>query len=167
MSSQTFAPLDITPMWSRVNDELIELVDLVPDDKLDSSPKPELWNFKGILLHVCLGRHLMMEFVVKDGEQSPNVLVEGQTKEGLKEQLPRSWTRMEGFLSDAGLLAREYEALILGESGLLTGHALAFGQREHDIHHRADILHYMRELGLAHEEPDTLARVMRERRGSA
>jgi hypothetical protein len=60
MSSQTFAPLDITPMWSRINDELIELADVMPEDKLDWSPSPELWNTRGILLHIVVGRHGLM-----------------------------------------------------------------------------------------------------------
>jgi len=161
MAATTFPPLDITPIWARVNDELIELLDLAPDDKLDWSPKPELWNLKGILLHVVLGRGLIAAYV-QDGTPVQDALQAGQTKEGLKEVLRRSWESMVPFLSDAGLLNREYEIPYEGQTVRLNGHWLAFGQIEHDIHHRADIIHYLGLLGIAHPEPDTIERRLRE-----
>ena len=157
-----FAPLAITPIWALVNDDLIELVDLISDDQLNWSPRPDLWNSKGILLHVVFGRHGMMGSAIQDGKEMPNVLALGQTREGLKEQLRLSWQRMEPFLRDRQALAREYDVQILSQEGRLNGHAMAFGQLEHDIHHRADILHYFRELGISHSEPDTLERVLRK-----
>ncbi len=163
MADTTYPPLEITPIWARVNDELIELLDLIPDDKIDWSPRPELWNFKGLFLHCCIGRHGMMQAIVNDGQQSPDILGGGQTKDGLREQLRLSWQRMDPFLRDSIALGREYELTFPGgESGRYTGHWLAFGQLEHDIHHRADILHYMRELGIEHPEPDAIVRRLRE-----
>ena len=53
MMSRTGASLDIVPHWGRMNDSIIPLVDYVPDDKLDWSPKPELWNLRGILVHIA------------------------------------------------------------------------------------------------------------------
>lgn len=158
-----YAPLEITQAWSSVNDHLIELLDQIPEDKLDWSPKPELWNFKGLFLHICIGRHGMMQGVIKDGIESPNVLVEGQTKDGLRKLLAASWERMEPFLRDSIAIGREYELDFPGgESAPYSGHWLLFGQLEHDIHHRADMLHYMRELGIEHEEPDAIVRRLRE-----
>jgi hypothetical protein len=71
---------------------------------------------------------------------------------------------MEPFLRDEQALATTYEGMTLGESGPLAGHELAFGQLEHDIHHRSDILHHLRALEIPHQEPDTLLRVLRERK---
>lgn len=158
----SFPPLDITPMWARINEELIELLDLVPDDKIDWSPKRELWNVRGILLHICIGRHGMMQVVVQDGKQSPDVLREGQTRDGLKEQLRLSWDRMQPFLSDGDALSREYEVLYQEQRPLLNGHWLAFGQLEHDIHHRGEIISYLSLLGIEHPEPDTVERRLKE-----
>jgi uncharacterized damage-inducible protein DinB len=160
--TSAYAPLDITPLWARVNDELIELLDLIPDDQLNWSPSPELWNFKGILIHIIYGRHSMMAGFLEDGAAMPDVLALAQTKEALRDQLRVSWQRMLPFLRDREQLDRVYEVAVLSENGRLNGHALAFGQLEHDIHHRADILHYLGMLGIAHEEPDTPARVLRE-----
>jgi uncharacterized damage-inducible protein DinB len=162
MTTVSYPPLDITSLWAMVNDELIGLLDLIPDDQLNYSPKPELWNFKGLFIHMVFGRHGMMNGIIQDGQGMPEVIKLGQTKEGLREQLRASWLRMEPFLRSQEQLDHEYEAVILNETGRLNGHGLAFGQLEHDLHHRADICHYLRELGIAHEEPDTPARVLRE-----
>src|SRR3990170_2093522 len=99
MTAAIYAPLDITPMWSRINDELIELVDLVPDDELDWSPEPELWNFKGILLHVVIGRGFLAASA-PGGQPVQDAMERGQTKEGLQELLRLSWESMAPFLRD-------------------------------------------------------------------
>jgi len=162
MTAATFPPLDITPMWARVNDELIELLDLLPDDKLDWSPQPERWNARGILLHICIGRHIFTLPALRDVGDPPDVLKEGQTREGLKEQLRASWRRVEAFLSDPALLAREYDTPYQGRTSRVSGHWLAFGQLEHDVHHRGEIISYLSLLGIAHPEPDTLGRRLEE-----
>jgi uncharacterized damage-inducible protein DinB len=158
----TYPPLDVTPMWARINDELIELLDLFPDDKLDWSPQPERRNARGILLHICIGRHGMMQVIVKDGKQAPEVLKEGQTRDGLREQLRVSWERFQPFLSDAAALAREYEVPFDGKTARVNGHRLAFGHLEHDIHHRGELGGYLTLLGIERPEPDTLARYLAE-----
>jgi uncharacterized damage-inducible protein DinB len=157
----TFPPLAITPLWAHVNSDLVDLLDLIPEDQLNWSPKPELWNFRGILIHMISGRYGMMAAVVKDGLPVPDILRDGQTSDGLKALLGSSWERMVPFLADPASLAREY-APYPGTTRPLSGHDLAFGQLEHDIHHRADVLHYLAQLGIEHQEPDTLARMARE-----
>lgn len=158
-----YPPIDVTPLWALVNDDLIELLDLLPEDKLDWSPSPELWNTRGILLHVCLGRQFLTGGVADAGALTAEVLGGGQSKDGLKEQLRASWRKLEAFATDVGALDREYDMpLVSQQNGRASGHMIAFGLLEHDIHHRADILHYLRALGIAHEEPDSLARKLRE-----
>ena len=65
MTTEAFPPVDITAQWGRLNDTLVALVDYVPDDKLEWSPREELWNFKGILLHTAMARDGWMGRVVK------------------------------------------------------------------------------------------------------
>ena len=149
--SMTFPPLAITRYWAPLNGQLIELVELIPDDKLEWSPKPELYNFKGILIHISSARHTWLTRDVKDGEMSPDVLREGQTKEGLKEQLRLSWARMERFLSKEKQLNATYDVPHdPGGAAHRDGHWIAYHGLEHDIHHRADIFHYMALLDIDH-----------------
>jgi uncharacterized damage-inducible protein DinB len=145
----SYALLDIAPTWERMNGTIIELVDAIPEDKLNWSPKPELWNFKGVLIHLIGVRHSWLERDVKDGESSPNVIVEAQTKEGLKRHLELSWERVARFLSDQARLDATYQGQF--DDGVpysYTGHWIAFHLLEHDIHHRADIFHYLALLGI-------------------
>jgi uncharacterized damage-inducible protein DinB len=151
MNSPTFASLDIVPFWGRMNDALIALADYVPDDKLNWSPKPELWNFKGIFIHIAMARHNWLTRDVKDGEQSPDVIREAQNKQGIKNHLRLSWERLERFLASPEKLAAIYD----GESSKITGHWIAFHLLEHDIHHRADIFHYLALLGIEHPDVGT------------
>ena len=149
----TYPQLDITAHWSRLNDGIVRLVDYIPDDKLNWSPKPELWNLSGILVHVATARHNWMIRDAKDGEASPDVLGDSQTKDDLKRHLQTSWERLLRFLSDPAKLAATYESIY--EPYNISGHWIAFHGLEHDIHHRADIFHYLALLGIEHPDITT------------
>ncbi len=150
MTDRSYPPLDIVPNWSRLNDGLIKLVDYVPDDKLDWSPKPELWNFRGILIHIPMARYNWLGRDIKDGEPTPDVLREAQTKDGMRRHLRSSWERLQRFLADPERLSATY-----GDEAVVSGHWIAFHGIEHDVHHRADILHYLALLGVEHPEVGT------------
>jgi uncharacterized damage-inducible protein DinB len=145
-----FASLNIVRYWVPLNSQLIELIDLIPGDKLDWSPKPELYNFRGILIHISSARHTWMTRDIRDGEETPDVLQAGQSRDGLKESLRLSWARMERFLQDAEKLDATYD--IMGGAEQRDGHWIAYHGLEHDIHHRADIFHYLALLGIEHGE---------------
>jgi uncharacterized damage-inducible protein DinB len=104
----------------------------------------------------------MMQVLVKDGLQAPDVLREGQTADGLKQQLRIAWERTLPLLSSAEALDREYEVPFDGKTARVRGHLLAFGQLEHDVHHRGEIGSYLTLLGIDCPEPDTLARHLAE-----
>ena len=146
MTSDGFARIDVVPTWSHLNDELIRLVDYVPDDKLNWSPKPELWNFRGVLVHVGFARDQWLGNVVKDGVAGPTAFP--RTKDEIAQSLRRTWQRVEPFLRDEKRLDATYET----DRGSIDGHFIAFHLLEHDIHHRADIFHYLALLGI--ETPD-------------
>ena len=151
MSKTFFPPLDITAQWGRLNESIVSLVDYVPEDKLEWSPREDLWNFKGILLHTIMTRDSWLDNAVKDGQETPNVLELAQTKYDMKNQLRRSWERLQPFLRDAAKLSTEYET----PRGTVGGHWIAFHLLEHDIHHRSDIFHYLALLGIEHPEVGT------------
>ena len=149
MSDSEFARVDITPVWARFNDELIRLVDYVPDDKLDWSPKPEMWNFRGILLHIAATRYGWMSLDRPEGGQlAGDVWRTLRSKAEIQEAYRRSWDYLAPFLGDEAKLAATYN----DEGQIVSGHWIAFHLLEHDIHHRADIFHYLALLGI--ETPD-------------
>jgi uncharacterized damage-inducible protein DinB len=135
-----FPRIDVTATWGRFNEGLIRLVDYVPDDKLNWSPKPELWNFRGILLHIAATRYGWMSVDGPDGEQlARDVWQTARSKTDIQEAYRRSWDRLVSFLGDESKLAGTYD-----DGGqAVSGHWIAYHLLEHDIHHRADILHYL------------------------
>jgi uncharacterized damage-inducible protein DinB len=145
MPESSFSRIDIAPTWARFNNELIRLVDYVPDDKINWSPREGLWNFRGILLHIAATRDGWLGRDVKDGVDAPDVWRTVRTKAEIQQAYRRTWERLEAFLHDAEKL----DATYTNDRGeMATGHWIAFHLLEHDIHHRADIFHYLALLGI-------------------
>ena len=140
----SYPPLDITPIWARHNESLIALVDRIPDDQMNWSPKPELWNFRGTLLHIADARDLWMAHTVKDGGDPSTVWQTVRSKDEIRAAYARTWERLERFLSNPDLLAATHD----NDGGMVTGHWIAFHLLEHDIHHRAGIFQYLALLGV-------------------
>jgi uncharacterized damage-inducible protein DinB len=149
MADLRWPRIDITPTWARFNADLIRLVEYIPDDKLNWSPKEGLWNFRGILIHIAATRDGWLGNDVKDGIDAPNVWQTVRTKAEVQAAYARTWERVARFLSDESKLDATYSD---GDGRQLTGHWIAFHLLEHDIHHRADIFHYLALLGI--ETPD-------------
>ena len=147
--------IDVSERWGTLNDGLIALVDVIPDDKFDWSPREELWDLRYILAHVCLTRHDWMGNTISQKISNDDMWAAVQTNDGLKEQLRKSWARVERFLSDQANLDRVFEGEAAGEAYNYTGHWIAFHLLEHDIHHRADVFHYLALLGVSHPEVET------------
>ncbi len=145
--SSDYPPLDITPVWARFNEDLIRLVALVPEDQLNWSPKPELWNFRGIMLHIAATRDGWLEGT-GDGESVPSVWTSVRTKDEIVSAYARTWDRLARFLAQPEKLAAMYDDADADPPERFSGHWMAFHLLEHDIHHRADIFHYLALLGI-------------------
>jgi uncharacterized damage-inducible protein DinB len=147
--SPAFPPLDISTYWRSVQDHVLQIVDLIPDDKLNWTPKDDLWNSRGILIHVSDARDIWLSRDVKDGEDYPNIWTTARTKDDLKRELERSFARLERFLANGAQLDRVY-ADDRDAQRTYTGHWIAFHLLEHDIHHRAELLQRLALLDIAH-----------------
>ena len=155
MTAQTLPRLDFTAQWGRLNDTLIGLIDVIPEDKMDWSPREDLMDLRHILAHVCFSRHGWMGNTISQKISPEDMWQQVQTSDGLKEQLRRSWARVERFLSDGANLDRDFEGELDGESYSYNGHWIAFHLLEHDVHHRADVFHYLALLEVPHPEVET------------
>ena len=151
----TYATLDIAEQWGRLNDSIVALVDYIPEDKLDWSPREDLWNFRGILAHTAFVRHNWLGNDVKDGEafEDSDLFAAISTKEGIQQALRDSWARVGRFLSNQALLDGRVDRDYL--DGPVNGHWVAFHLLEHDIHHRGDIFHYLALLETEHPDVGT------------
>lgn len=149
-----YPKIDITETWSLLNDDLIKLVGYVPDAKINWSPKPELWNFRGIMLHIAQARDGWMGST-GDGEDVPSVFLTTRTRPEIQREYGRTWERVRRFLADQAKLDATYHREHWDEDERRSGHWIAFHLLEHDIHHRADLLHYLALLGIETPEVGT------------
>jgi uncharacterized damage-inducible protein DinB len=151
----TYGTFDIGEQWGRMNDSIVALVDYIPEDKLDWSPREDLWNFRGIVAHIAFVRHNWLGNDVKDGESFEDSELFGAigSKAGIQQVLHDSWARVGRFLSNQALLERMVERDFLDEP--VPGHWVAFHLLEHDIHHRSDIFHYLALLEIEHPDVGT------------
>lgn len=149
----TFPALNISAYWAEINDDLVRIVDLVPDDKIDWSPKPELWNFRGILIHVSDARDRWlsdMQGGVADGEGYPNIWATARTKDDLRRELVRTYERLLRFLGNQAQLDAPHEETWDRHTRSYDGHWIAFHLLEHDVHHRAELMQRLALLGVEH-----------------
>ena len=148
MGSAESPHVNITPPWAGVQADIVRIVDLVPDDKIDWSPKAELWNFRGILIHVSDARDRWMDRDVKDGDGYPNIWTTAKSKDDLKRELGRTWMRLGRFLADQSQLDATYAGDETHHPR--TGHWIAFHLLEHDVHHRPELLQRLALLDIDH-----------------
>ena len=150
MNDATFPALALTPYWSSVQDDLLRIVYLFPQGKLNWTPKEELWNARGILIHIADARDNWMTRDIKDGEPYPNIWATARTRDDLKRELVRTFARMQRFLASAARL----DAVYTPDNPAYPardGHWIAFHLLEHDIHHRAELMQRLALLDVAHE----------------
>jgi uncharacterized damage-inducible protein DinB len=152
MSPNTFAKLDIAEYWGRLNDTIVELVEYIPEDRLDWSPRADMWDFRTILTHLSGTRASWLTREVIDHEK----VVEGvRSRDDLRRLLRESWAKVGSFLAEERYLDRVYEGSRDGEGYSFSGHWIAFHLLEHDIHHRSDIFHYLALLEIDHPDVGT------------
>lgn len=147
--------LNFAPHWQMTNDNLIELIDLVPEEKLDWSPAPTEWSIRVIGTHIVLARYHDPIVPGPNGAQMSDVVVDCRTKEGLKKHLRSSWKMVAEFLTDAEKLDAVHEPLTGGlapdytEPEVYDGHYIAYHRMAHDLHHRSTIVGYLGQLGIS------------------
>lgn len=140
--------LDIVAQWGRLNSGLIELLDAIPDERMDWSPQPYLWTFRHLFQHVAEAREQWMVRAINDGEPDIDVYKNVYSRDEIREAMRATWDRIERVFTDEARLDATYRDRWWKEAPPYNGHWVAFHLLEHDIHHRADMLLYMALLGI-------------------
>jgi hypothetical protein len=89
-----------------MNANLIGIVGLIPEDKLDWSPAPAEWSIRVIIVHIVLARHRHLTVEGATPDYMASVIQDARTTEGLQSHLATSWEMLAAFLSDGGKLKR-------------------------------------------------------------
>jgi uncharacterized damage-inducible protein DinB len=148
MTSEASARFEILQTWRNLNDMLIELVDVVPEESMDWSPKPELWSFRRLLTHLCEAREQWMTRAIADGETNVG-FNDPLARADIWDALRLTWQRIERTFADQAKLDATYKDRWWDKAPVRSGHWVAFHLLEHDIHHRAELYLYMGLAGLA------------------
>jgi uncharacterized damage-inducible protein DinB len=154
MADGAFPRVDLSPHWQSVQESLLHLIDVIPNDKLNFTPREGLWNSRGILIHVADTRDRWLAERVQDGEPYPNIWLTARTKDDLGGEMARTFERLQRFLRDQAQLDATYR--FVWDDGSVehleerTGHWIAFHLLEHDIHHRAELMQRLALLGIDH-----------------
>jgi hypothetical protein len=122
MTAEGSARLDIVPVWGHLNDMLIELVDFVPEERMQWSPRPELWSFHHIFLHLAEAREQWMDRAIHDGEPDIGVYANVHTKDEIKDAFRRTWDRIARVFADQQRLDATYRDRYWAAAPLRTGH---------------------------------------------
>jgi hypothetical protein len=151
-----FQRLNFGPYWEMNNDNLIELIGLAPEEKLDWSPAPTEWSIKTIATHIILARHHDPIVPRPEGAQMSDIVMDCRSKEGIQKHLRSSWKMVAEFLSDAEKLDARHQPLTANapdynEPEVYDGHYVAYHRMAHDLHHRSTIIGHMNQLGISLE----------------
>lgn len=152
--STSYPRLNFAPHWQMTNDNLVELIDLVPEDQLDWSPAPGEWSIRVIVTHIILARLHHVIAPERDGPQFSEIVTDCRSKDGLKRQLRSSWDVIAAFLCDSEKLdavhgppaGTEPEYI---DPEVYDGHYIAYHRMAHDLHHRSTIIGYLNQLGIS------------------
>ena len=147
--------LNFGPYWQMNNENLIELIDLVPEEKLDWSPAPTEWSIRVIATHIILARAHHIIAPSQNGAETVEVVMDCKTKDGLKRRMRSSWDMVEAFLADQEKLdavheppkgTTEPEYL---DPEVYDGHYVAYHRMAHDLHHRSTIIGHLGQLEIS------------------
>lgn len=139
-------------LWrKKIRPNLEEALELVPDDKLDWAPGENMINLGQVFLHISECSDWWYDDVVK-GKPAIELALPGQPcppKQKIAEHMQAHWERMERFFADSpDILNIIYERQAEHDHFALSGYWIFSHLLEHDIHHRSQIHHYLRILGI-------------------
>ena len=171
-----FARLDFGPGWQQTNDNLIELVDLFDETKLDWAPRDVEWPARVIFAHIIGARYHGPIATPDDPARLAEIWRQCRTPDGIKRELRTSWNALARFLADSAKLdavyasgeppnpSREAPPPMLGSveralAGMdlgyvdrpeeYSGHYIAYHRFAHDLHHRSTLIGYLAQLGVS------------------
>jgi uncharacterized damage-inducible protein DinB len=136
--------------WSEeVKPPIGKALELAPDDKLDWAPAENMITLGNIFLHVGETSLGWIGALIDGGEFTSLQPRKSPPKSEIESVLDQHWERLEGFFGRAPqILGETYDLRPHGHDAEVTGEWIFLHLFEHDIHHRSQINHYLRILGI-------------------
>ncbi len=151
MPTNTAITIDrLAQFWiEEVKPPIMQALELAPDDKLDWAPAKDMITLGNVFLHIGETSLGWIGAVIDGGEFTDLQPCKSPPKNEIASVLNQHWDRLKGFFARAPQILREtYDLRKHGNDGEVTGEWIFLHLFEHDIHHRSQINHYLRILGI-------------------
>jgi uncharacterized damage-inducible protein DinB len=147
-SSITIARL--AQFWmEEVKPPIPKALELTPDDKLDWAPAKDMITLGNIFMHIAEASDWWITTVINDKKFTDYTPCPSLPKPEIAGLLDAHWKRLEEFFASAPeVLKQEYDMRRFKRDSSVTGEWIFLHLLEHDIHHRSQINHYLRILGI-------------------
>jgi uncharacterized damage-inducible protein DinB len=132
-----------------VKPPIMQAIEIVPADKLDWTPAEKMISLGNIFMHISEASSYWLDGIVdgqpfKDFTPCPSF-----PKNEIVALLEEHWQRLDNFFARSPeIMEKTYELKCGDKVNKLYGHWIMLHLFEHDIHHRSQINHYLRILGM-------------------
>jgi uncharacterized damage-inducible protein DinB len=122
---------------------------ITPDDKLEWTPAPNMITLGNIFMHIAEASDYWITTIIEHQESIDYTPCPCPPKAEIAAMLDCHWQRIEEFFGRAPeIFENSYDHKRGGKDIKLPGYWIMFHLLEHDIHHRSQINHYLRILGV-------------------
>ncbi|UCE65701.1 MAG: DinB family protein [Candidatus Zixiibacteriota bacterium] len=124
-------------------------LEIAPDDKLDWAPAKDMITLGNIFLHIGEASLWWIDTVIDDKKYADITKEKCPSKEEIEKVLDEHWQRLDGFFSRMPEIQDQlFDLRRFKRDVEVKGEWIFLHLLEHDIHHRSQINHYLRILGI-------------------
>ncbi|UCC80906.1 MAG: DinB family protein [Candidatus Zixiibacteriota bacterium] len=151
MPTKTSITIDrLVQFWmEEVKPPIHKALELVPDDKLDWAPAKDMITLGNVFLHIGEASLWWIDTVIDDKKYADITKDKCPPKEEIIKVLDEHWQRLDGFFNRMPeLRGQSFDLRRFKRDAEVKGEWIFLHLLEHDIHHRSQINHYLRILGI-------------------
>ncbi len=140
----------IRKFWfEEVKPPIMKALDKVPEDKLDWMPAKDMISLGNIFMHIAEASDWWITTIIDGKESTDYTPCPSFPRDKIKTLLDEHWDRLENYFARCPEMTRkEIPHQWRGETHIITGRWIMMHLLEHDIHHRSQINHYLRIMGI-------------------
>lgn len=133
--------------WSSMKGYTVEILEAMPEDKLDFKPTEDVMSFREMVMHIAGANIMMANNFLKKGDAGVDMEKKDPNKAELKEMVEKSFDFVAATCSSLT------EAELAEEVEVFGGNKITRRQVEnlidtHGVHHRGNLIVYLRLSGV-------------------
>ncbi len=150
MADDTTFPFEtLVRFWmNEVRPPIGQALELVPDDKLDWAPAENMITLGNVFMHIAEASDWWINEVIHRNGFVDYTPCPSAPKEQIALMLDGHWNRLQEFFASRDVLEARYDMKRYNREREFDGYWVLLHLLEHDIHHRSQINHYLRILGI-------------------